>query len=59
VRRAQDLYWFGQNVSTFSHRCLALPAPLMIKLIVGVTGNRKGEERLPSHLSGVEVELRS
>jgi hypothetical protein len=33
----QDLYWFGQNVPTFSHRRLALPAPLMIKTCSRVT----------------------
>jgi hypothetical protein len=37
ARMAQDLYWFGQNVPTSSHQCLALPTPLMIKLVVGVT----------------------
>jgi hypothetical protein len=31
VRWTQNLYWFGQKVPTFSHRRLALPAPLMIK----------------------------
>jgi hypothetical protein len=35
--RTQDLYWFRQNVPTSSHRWLALPAPLMIKLVVGIT----------------------
>jgi hypothetical protein len=39
ARRAQDLYKFGQNVPTSSHRCLALLAPLMIKLVVGVTSS--------------------
>jgi hypothetical protein len=34
ARRTQDLYWFEQNISTSSHRRLALPAPLMIKLVV-------------------------
>jgi hypothetical protein len=38
--RAQDLYWFSKNVPTSSHRWLALPAPLMIKLVVGVTSRR-------------------
>jgi hypothetical protein len=52
VRRTQDLYWFGQNVPTSSHRWLALPAPLMIKFVVGVTSSRKREERLPDLLSG-------
>jgi hypothetical protein len=52
ARRAQDLYWFGQNVPTSSHRWLALPAPLMIKLVVGVTSSREREERLPYLLSG-------
>jgi hypothetical protein len=37
ARRAQGLYWFRQNVPTFSHRWLVLPTPLMIKLVVGVT----------------------
>jgi hypothetical protein len=31
VAWAQDLYWFGEDVPTSSHRQLALPAPLMIK----------------------------
>ncbi|PWZ26874.1 hypothetical protein Zm00014a_034737 [Zea mays] len=35
ARRTQDLYWFGQNVFTSSHRWLTLPTPLMIKLVVG------------------------
>jgi hypothetical protein len=39
AQRAQDLYRFGQNVPTSSHRWLALPVPLMIKLLVGVTGS--------------------
>jgi hypothetical protein len=45
--RAQDLYWFGQNVPT-------LLTLLMIKLVVlvGVTCSRKREERLPDLLLG-------
>jgi hypothetical protein len=31
ARWAKDLYWFGQNVPTSSHRWLALPTSLMIK----------------------------
>jgi hypothetical protein len=46
VRRAQDLYWFGQNVSTSSHQWLALLALLIIKFVVGVTSSREREERL-------------
>jgi hypothetical protein len=47
----QDLYWFGQNISTFSHRWLALSAPLMIK--AHSRGYKWGEreERLSSLLS--------
>jgi hypothetical protein len=37
ARRAQGLYWLRLNVPTFSHRRIALLAPLMIKLVVGVT----------------------
>jgi hypothetical protein len=49
ARRVQGLYRFG----------LALPAALMIKLVVGLTNGREREERLPSLYIGVEVELRS
>jgi hypothetical protein len=52
VQRAQDLYWFWQNVPTSNHRWLALRARLMIKLIVGVTSSREREERLLDLLSG-------
>jgi hypothetical protein len=52
ARRAQDLYWFTQNVSTSSHRWLVLPAPLMIKLVLWVTSSREREEILPDLLSG-------
>jgi hypothetical protein len=52
VQRAQDLYWFGQNIPTYNHRWLVLPAPLMIKLVVGVTSSREREERLLDLLSG-------
>jgi hypothetical protein len=45
ARRAQDLYWFRQNVPT-------LLTLLMIKLVVGVTCSRKREESLPNLLSG-------
>jgi hypothetical protein len=40
------------NVHTSSHRWLALLAPLMIKLIVGVTSSQEREDRLPDLLSG-------
>jgi hypothetical protein len=36
ARRAQGLYWFGQNVPISIHWWLALLTPLMIKLVVGV-----------------------
>jgi hypothetical protein len=52
VRRAQDLYWFGQNVPTYSHRWLSLPTPLMVKLVVWVKSSREREERLPDLLMG-------
>jgi hypothetical protein len=52
ARRAQHLYWLGQNVSTSNHWWLALPAPLMIKLVVEVTSSREREERLSGLLSG-------
>jgi hypothetical protein len=39
ARRAQGLYWFGQNIPTSSHQWLALPAPLIIKLVVRVTSD--------------------
>jgi hypothetical protein len=48
----QDLYWFGQNVLTSSHRWLTLPIPLMIKLVVGVKCSRERKERLTDLLSG-------
>jgi hypothetical protein len=51
ARRVQDLYWIGQNVPTSSHRWLVLSAPLMIKLVVGVTSSREREKRLPDLLS--------
>jgi hypothetical protein len=51
ARRAQDLYGFGQNVATSNHRLLALPASLMIELVVGVTSSREREDRLPNPLS--------
>jgi hypothetical protein len=39
-RRGHTIYTgSGQNVPTFSHRWLALIAPLMIKLVVGVTSS--------------------
>jgi hypothetical protein len=50
--RAQGLYWFGQNVPTSIHRWHALPTPLMIKLIVGVTSSQEREERFPGPLLG-------
>jgi hypothetical protein len=50
-RRAQDLYWFRQSVPTSSHQWLALPTPLMIKLVVGVTSSGEREERHPDLLS--------
>jgi hypothetical protein len=31
VRWVHDLYWFGQDIPTFSHQGLVLPAPLIIK----------------------------
>jgi hypothetical protein len=52
VRKEHDLYWFGQNIPTSSHWWLALPAPLMIKLVVGVTSSREREERLLDLLLG-------
>jgi hypothetical protein len=49
ARWAQDLYWFGQNVPTSSHRWLALPGPLMIK--ARSRGYKQGErERRGSHV---------
>jgi hypothetical protein len=58
VRWTQDLYWFGQNVPTFSHRWLAVPAPLMIKARSrGYKRTREGGEA-PKSLIMVEVELR-
>jgi hypothetical protein len=59
ARKAQGLYWFGQNVPTSSHQWIALPAAFMIKLIVGVTSGSEREERLPSLFIRVELELRS
>jgi hypothetical protein len=38
---------------------VALPAPLIIKLVAGVTRSREREERLLRSLIGMEVELKS
>jgi hypothetical protein len=55
---AQDLYLFGHNVPTSSHRRLALPRPLMIKAHSrGYKLAREGGEA-PKSLIVVEVELR-
>jgi hypothetical protein len=55
VRWAQDLYWFGQNVPTSSHRRPALPAPLTIKAhIRGYKQAREGGET-PKSLFMVDV----
>jgi hypothetical protein len=43
--RAKDLYLCGQNVPTSIHWWLELPAPLMIKLVVGATSSRERERR--------------
>jgi hypothetical protein len=59
ARRAQDLYWFGQNVPTSSHRWLALPAPLIIKCVVWVTSSREREERLHDLFTGWKWSFRS
>jgi hypothetical protein len=45
------------SVATSSHWWLALPAPLMIKLVVGVTSSKEREERLPDVLSGQKWSL--
>jgi hypothetical protein len=55
---AQDLYWFGQNVPTSSHRRLALRGPLMIKARSrGYKLAREGGEA-PKSLIVMEAELR-
>jgi hypothetical protein len=42
---AQNLYWFGQNIPTSSHRWLTLPASLIIKTRSrGYKCGREGEE---------------
>jgi hypothetical protein len=54
ARRAQGLYWFGQNVPSSSLRRLTLPAPVLIDArsrgYKRVTSGRAGEEGLPSLL---------
>jgi hypothetical protein len=50
TQRALGLYWFGQDIPTSSHWWHALPVPLMIKLIIGVTNGRE-RERVPSLFS--------
>jgi hypothetical protein len=55
ARWAQDLYWFGHNVPTSSHRWLALPAPLMIK--ARSKGYKRAREEGEATKSLIKVEL--
>jgi hypothetical protein len=56
ARWTQDLYWFGQNVPTSSHKRLTLPTPLMIKARSrGYKRAREREGTLPCLLFVVEV----
>jgi hypothetical protein len=54
ARRAQDLYWFEENVPKSSHRWLMLPVPLMIKARnKGYMQEREGGEAPRSLIRGL------
>jgi hypothetical protein len=58
TRWTQDLYWFEQDVSTFSHQRLELPAPLKIKARSRSYKRAREGGEFHKSLIVVEVELR-